>query len=1396
MASAGPVFGNVPVLESGYNFEEWTEVLEAWFKSNDITSDDKKKGIFFSGLGSKCYSTLRALVQPDKPAEKSYKDCKQALATHFAPKPTEIVQRYKFYTCAQEPNETIPQFCARLRQNSDGCNFKELHTMLRDRLVVGCRDSAIQRKLLSEQSLTFEKALNIATAMEVANRDVKEIQAMGKTLNIDKVKDVHKLRTTQQPQRQGLSQPSPKKTPNHCWRCGSSKHMPGECPFRTQKCFSCQKVGHTKSQCKKVQDYLKRTRKGKPSHHLESTCTSDEEDPPQHFTREQLSHIDDCTVNMMGKSHPYEATVKLNGTDIQMEIDTGSPRTIISKTVYNQIGNQSDMMKSSVQLRTYTGAKVPILGEALVDVKFDDTHQSIKLPLIVVDSGVSLLGRDWLQEAPVDLVTACHAKRKEIPMQGIVHNVQDALEEVLERHLDAFNSEKMGKLKDFQAKVYPQEVQDQPKFFKANPLPYAMRKKVDEALDELLAEGVIEPVKFSEYACPIVVVKKPNGKVRVCGNYKVTANQVLQLEQYPIPSLDDLLQDLEGGQRYTKLDLSHAYHQIELDPAARKYTTINTHRGLFQYTRLPFGISSAPALFQRTMESILADIPMCRPYLDDIIISGKSDQEHLNNLETVLKRLEDSGLHLRKEKCAFMQDSLEYLGHRLDREGIRPLQDKLDAIRDAPRPVNQSQLQAYIGLLGYYRKFIPNLSKEIAPLTQLLKAEYSSTDQKGKHKGSPSQPDPKFKWGSAQQQAFDKSKELLQGDQVLTHYNPAQPLLLQTDASPYGLGAVISQIDPDGQERPISFASRSLTPSEKNYAQHEKEGLSIIFGLKKYHKYLYGRSFRIVTDHKPLLGLFGEKPSSPMASARVARWQMILAAYDYTIEYKEGKKHLNADGLSRLPTPLVDETKWPTRDFQELDSMPANVNLLEDIDSRPVEAEEIKSKTRKDPVLSRVKSYIQNGWPESKHLDESFAPYIQKKDELSLEDDVVLWGHRVVIPQDEDMRQRLVKELHSTHPGIVKMKALARSYIWWPAIDKTLERYVRTCTTCQEHQHAPQHAPIHPWEFPDKPWSRLHIDYATIDNQEVLIVVDAHSKWIEAVRVHRATASATVTVMRRLFATHGIPETIVSDNGTQFISEEFEKFLSDNNVEHVQTAPKHPSSNGLAEQAVQTVKGGVKKTKGVDLEMKLQKFLFTYRLTPQGTTGKCPSELLYKRKIRCLLDNVRPNLSKTVKKQQSAMKARSDKHTKQRKFEINDPVIVKNFAAGPTWLRGRVVQVLTDSMYVVELNEGRLVRRHADHVRKIEMDSKQTDRSESVEDLIRDLPKAQPHQDENQTHPPAPVLTDENIEVPIEEPIQEEPSGNTDQEAPVTTPTTPAVEIRKSSRMKKPPERWRDFVSK
>ncbi|XP_041473721.1 uncharacterized protein K02A2.6-like [Lytechinus variegatus] len=988
--------------------------------------------------------------------------------------------------------------------------------------------------------------------------------------------------------------------------------------------------------------------------------------------------------------------VIVNGKAVQLEIDTGSPWSIVSKAVFSRISKDSKLTSSNIRLKSYTEGKLDIFGEATVDVQLETQMKPDKLKLDVVQRGASLIGRDWLQKYPQLLAhLANHIAQEASPSS--MHNLQDVMLDVFKKHAELFDDSSVGKLIGYQAKVYPQEENNDPKFYKAAPCFLCCQKQIDKALDSLLEDGIIKPVKTADFACPIIAVPKPDGRMRICGNSKLTANKVLKVEQYPLPTLEDLLHDLEGGERFTRLDLSHAYHQIELDPEARKYTTINTHRGLFEYTRLPFGIASAPAMFQRTMESLLADIPMCKPYLDDIIISGKTDEDHLRNLEAVLSRLESNGLRLKKEKCELMKDSVDYLGHRLDKKGLRPLQDKLDAIRKAERPVNQSQIQAYLGLLGYYRKFIPNLSQEIVHLTEMLKAEFRSTSS-GKRS---SQPDPKFRWGKNQEKAFQKSKRLLQTDSILTHYDPAKPILLQTDASPYGLGAVISHVESDGQEHPITFASRTLMPSEVNYAQYEKESLSIIFGLKKFHKQLHGRSFTIVTDHKPLMGLFGaHKPASPMASARVARWHMILSAYSYKIVHSEGKKHQNADGLSRLPL-QGEETSWNHPELAELEEAPMpRINMLTDLETRPVDAQEVKRVTKRVRVLSKVKHHILNGWPATRNLSDVLKPFASKKDELSIEDDVILWGSRVIIPVNLEMKERILNELHSTHPGIVKMKSLARSYVWWPKIDNQLEQHVRCCGSCQQNQHSPAAVPIHPWEFPEKQWSRIHCDYASIGDENILIVVDAHSKWLEAIRVKRATANATVIALRRLFATHGLPETVVTDNGTHFVSEEFATLLNNNNICHIQTAPKHPASNGLAERGVQTVKTAMKKGQGSDFEKKLQRFLLTYRVTPQETTGKTPSELMFKRKVRTRLDNLRPDLSKAVRRKQSTMKKTGDRGSKERVFAVNDHVMVKNFSSGTTWLYGTELEVINEVMYNVQLTDGRVVRRHIDQMRK------------------------------------------------------------------------------------------------
>lgn len=277
---------------------------------------------------------------------------------------------------------------------------------------------------------------------------------------------------------------------------------------------------------------------------------------------------------------------------------------------------------------------------------------------------------------------------------------------------------------------------------------------------------------------------------------------------------------------------------------------INTSKGLFQYTRLPFGISSAPGIFQRVIDNLLQGVPNVVSYFDDILITGASDEEHLAALEETLTRLENAGLRARKKKCVFMAPSVTYLGHKVSAEGVHPLPKKVEAITNAPSPTSVGELKAYLGLLTYYGRFLPNASTTLAPLYRLLKKDCP------------------WKWKSEEEKAFKASKDLLTSSQLLVHFDPTLKLILACDASAYGVGAVLAHQMPDGSERPIAYASRTLTKAESNYSQLEKEGLACIFGVKKFRTYLFGHAFDLVTDHKPLLALLSEhKASLPQASA-------------------------------------------------------------------------------------------------------------------------------------------------------------------------------------------------------------------------------------------------------------------------------------------------------------------------------------------------------------------------------------------------------------------------------------------------------------------------------------------------------------------------------------------------
>ncbi|KAL7842622.1 hypothetical protein SRHO_G00243110 [Serrasalmus rhombeus] len=567
----------------------------------------------------------------------------------------------------------------------------------------------------------------------------------------------------------------------------------------------------------------------------------------------------------------------------------------------------------------------------------------------------------------------------------------------------------------------------------------------------------------------------------------------------------------------------------------------------------------------------------------------------------------------------------------------------------------------------------------------------------------------KWQWTSACASAFQKAKALLVAQEVLTHFNPELPLRLACDASPYGVGAVLSHVMPDGEEKPIAYASRTLSKAEQNYAQIEREALAIVFGVRKFHQYLYGNTFTLLTDHRPLTTILSPVKSTPsMAAAHMQRWALLLSAHNYTIEYRKGALHANADGLSRLPLPHAPSEKQGA----------VEVFYTSQLDTLPVSNAEIKRHTISDSTLSRVMEMVTTGrFPTAKDAGDELSHYLQRRHELTVQHGCLMWGLRVIVPPK--LRPRVLTELHSAHIGVVRMKSLARSYVWWPGIDSQIEHQAKSCDSCQRVQKDPGLAPLHPWMWPSSPWERIHVDFAgPFEGHMYLVVVDAHSKWPEIHIMDSTTSSKTIQVLRELFSRYGIPHSLVSDNGPQFCSEEFSTFLKANGVKHIRSAPYHLAFNGLAERFVQTFKHALRSSRGTTpLQQRLDTFLLTYRNTPHATTRESTAMLFIGRKLRSRLDFLKPSVARAVHQSQEDQQQRRWLHSKQRQFAVGEPVLVRDYRKGEDkWMPAVVIEKTGPVSYKVNVGTQGVWKRHVDQLlTRPESDPPETSESDHKE---------------------------------------------------------------------------------
>ncbi|UYV65513.1 hypothetical protein LAZ67_3004557, partial [Cordylochernes scorpioides] len=860
------------------------------------------------------------------------------------------------------------------------------------------------------------------------------------------------------------------------------------------------------------------------------------------------------------------------------------------------------------------------LARSLINVINRETHIWITnpypRPLKIMKNQTLAFGSS---PAKINVSREREVEKNEEPRFQINENLspkeQKELKQVLERYGDLFSS-RLGRTNLAKHRIDTEDA----KPIKHKPYRVSAKERdiIKEQIDEMLTEGIIRP-SSSPWSFPVILVKKRDGKYRFCVDYR-KLNNVTVKDVYPIPRIDEVMDTLQGSTHFSAIDLRSGYWQVEVEERDKEKTAFTTAHGLYEFNVMPFGLCNAPATFERNMENMLGNLrwQICLCYLDDVIIYSPDFPTHLKRLEAVFRCFRESNLRLNDKKCRFAFEELEILGYITSKHGIKPAEHNIKAVRNFPRPKKVKEVQSFLGMCSYYRKFIKDFSKIADPLTNLIKKSVS------------------FTWTERQEEAFQTLKTALLSPPILGHFNPNAPTYVHTDASNIGIGATLVQ-DIGGEEKVISYLSRTLSKAEQNYSTTEKECLAVVWSMSKLRPYLYGRHFKIVTDHHALCWLKNLKDPT----GRLARWALKIQEYDFDIIHKSGKKHLDADGLSRGPLP---ETDWD-EDFERL-----FLNQITD---------------EEDKFIESVKKNL-NG------SRRSIAQNFKEEDGCLFKKNPNPEGRAWLLVVPENKKREIMKEYHNHmsngHLGVARTMYRIKSKYFWPSMLKDVSEFVKTCHLCQSRKGSNQLPsgllqPIPPANFP---FERIGIDFVgplpSTKNRKkwIIVLTDYYTRYAETRAVSEATVKeVSKFLVEDIFLRHGAPQYLISDRGSQFTSNLMKEVMKTCKIKHCFTTSYHPQTNGLTERLNRTLINMLSMYVNTDQKNwdEILPFItHAYNTTIQETTGYSPFFLMFGREPTSLLDD--RNISVDIDKDDydEYIKHHLDKINRTRKLVIDNTI--------------------------------------------------------------------------------------------------------------------------------------------
>jgi hypothetical protein len=1008
--------GNINV-----SWSKWYQSFETYLSAADLDEapDKRKIALLINLIGEDGLEIFNNFTWADADDKKKFNLVVKKFEEYCSPIKNVIIERFNFNSVVQRDGETFESFLTELRNKASTCEFGILNEgLIRDRIVFGIQDKNLQKRLLREPNLSLKDCIEYCLTAEHSERQVKRLQ--NTSSQVETIKKVPERRE------QNLIM---------CTRC-NRKHEAKKCPAFGKNCLSCGGMNHFSVACRK-----KNTRKGENASNENKKNTKRVQEVDTEDTEEEVKYV--ISEVLSNKSKCWISKVRINNVDINFKLDTGAEVNIIPINYLNKVGMvRHEIVKTKTTLLSFGNFKTKPIGKVNLNCKLKNVTKNLEF--IVVD----------FKSLPILGLTACTEL-------NLVHKIDSCeqvftdLSEVFGKYKNVFTG--TGKVQ-YEHHIELDETVA-PVVHPPRRVPLSLHPRLKKTLEALEKQNIIAKVDHpTDWVNSLVIVEKKNGDLRLCLDPK-HLNKAIKREHFMIPTAQDIVSRLSGKRIFSVIDMSNGFWQVPLDKESADLCTFNTCFGRYQFTRLPFGIKSAPEIFQKCVVKIFGHIKGVYCIFDDLIIAAENEKEHDEILREVLETANKNNVTFNKNKIQFKINSVKYMGHVISDKGLLPDPKKVIAITQMPQPQCKKEVKRFLGMINHLSIFIPNVSQINAPLRELVKHDVL------------------WHWDRPQREAFNQLKQLLIKAPVMQYFDPSKKIVIQTDASKSGLGCCLLQ-----DNHPTVYSSRSLSECEQNYAQIEKELLAIVYSLEKFHYYTYGQHVEIQTDHKPLLVIVNKDITK--TTARLQRLLLRLLKYNFSLTFVAGKHMHIADTLSRGYIKSKEDSD------SEIDY--AVHSIRKNLAMSDVRKEAVGKASEKDMALSYIIKAYQEGWPEDKSKVPDYAlPYWKLRHDISVDENLVFMNHRLIIPPEH--REEILEQLHKGHQGIEKCKMRARSTVYWPKIDKDIEEKVARSYPCQKFQRRNTKESLIPHEIPDRAWKKICADIMNFKTIDYLVVIDYFS---------------------------------------------------------------------------------------------------------------------------------------------------------------------------------------------------------------------------------------------------------------------------------------------------------------